>query len=175
MRTRQRNLVLERLAYLLPYILFILAMLLLDSIGRAATQEEFFKSVQDGLNNTGPGGSGQISLRSFGMFLGVAGLIIAALVLASKLQKRLALAGPRKVARPSAVNQPRKLIKEIARSAGLSGDEMRQLKALAEQHEYASPLTLLVCPSLLIDAARNEGTRADKQVLARVARKLVER
>lgn len=175
-RTIQRNLLLERLAWALPYLMFIAAMLLLDSIGRAApTQEEFFKSVQDSVNNTAGGGSGGISLRSFGTFLGVVGLLVALLVLAQKVQRRAALATPRATAARAALNQPRKLIKQVARSAGLSSDEMRQLKAVAEQHEIENPLTLLLCPSLLLDAARKEDTKADKQVLAKVVRKLVER
>jgi len=172
-RTIRRNLILERLAWALPYLMFIAAMLLLDTIGRAApTQEEFFKSLQDSVNNTG-GGAGGISLKGFGTFLGVVGLIVALLVLAQKLQRRAALAAPRGGRPKTALNQPRKLIKEVARTAGLSGDEVRQLKALAEQHEIDNPLTLLLCPSLLLDAAQRDGTKADKQVLAKVARKLI--
>ncbi len=173
---RQRNLFLERFAHALPYLLFAAALLLLDSIGRAATQEEFFKSVQNSVNN-GPEGGG-VTARGFAMFLGVVGLIVATIILAQKIQNRRARAGTaaaRPVSKPTNINQPRKLMKEIAKAAGLSGDELRQLKAVAEQRGHGSPLTLLLCPSLLIDAARREDTDADKAVLARVVRKLVGR
>jgi hypothetical protein len=175
--TRQRNLFLERLAHALPYLLFAAALLLLDSIGRGATQEEFFKSLQNSVNNTGPEAGG-ITGRGFAMFLGVVGLIVAILVLVQKVKARTAGAAkgsPRPVSKPTNINQPRKLLKEIGKAAGLSGDEMRQLKAVADQRGYASPLTLLMCPSLLIEAAQQDDTTADKTVLARLARKVVSR
>ncbi len=171
--TRPRNLLLERFAHALPYVLFIAAMLLLDSIGRGATQEEFFKSVQDSVNNTGPGGGG-VTARGFAVFLGVIGLFVAVTILVQKIQRRRATApAARALSKLASINQPRKLMKEIARAAGLSGDEMRQLKAVADHLGHASPLTLLLCPSLLIDAARKDETNADKAVLARIARKIV--
>lgn len=170
---RPRNLFLERFAHALPYVLFIAAMLLLDSIGRGATQEEFFKSVQNSVNNTGPEGGG-VTARGFAMFLGVIGLIVAVTILAQKIQRRRAsLPAARALSKPTSVNQPRKLMKEIAKAAGLSSDELRSLKAVADHYGHASPLTLLLCPSLLIDAAQKDETSADKAVLARIARKVV--
>ena len=172
----QRNLWAERLAHALPYLLFAAAMLLLDSMARGATQEEFFKSVQHSVNN-GPGvNNGEISARGFATFLGVIGLIVAVVVLVQKVHKRLSTrrpAGGRPLSKPTNINQPRKLMKEISKAAGLSRDEIRQLKAAAEERGHASPLTLLLCPSLLIEAARTDDTNADKAVLARVARRAV--
>jgi len=172
----QRNLWAERLAHALPYLLFAAAMLLLDSMARGATQEEFFKSVQNSVNN-GPGvNNGEISARGFATFLGVIGLIVAVLVLVQKVHKRLSArkpAGGRPLSKPTNINQPRKLLKEIGKAAGLSRDEMRQLKVAAEERGHTSPLTLLLCPSLLIEAARKDDTSADKAALARVARRAV--
>ena len=172
-----RNLWAERLAHALPYLLFAAAMLLLDSMARGATQEEFLRSLHNSVNN-GPGSSGEITARGLATFLGVLGLIVAFLVLAQKLHKRFttrprgtAKAGG--TARPATINQPRKLIKEVAKAAGLSRDEMRQLKTAAEERGYVSPLTLLLCPSLLIDSAQKQDTAADKAVLARVARRAI--
>jgi hypothetical protein len=171
----RRNPWLERLAHALPYLLFAAVLLLLDSLARAApTQEEFFKSVQDSVNSTSGGRPGGISLTNFSMFLGAVGIVIALGWLNHRLKRH---AASRRRTTPTLKaatnNQPRKLIKEIAKAAGLSSDEVRQLKSLAEQYGYASPLTLLACPSLLIDAARQGDTKADKQVLANVARKLL--
>ena len=170
----QRNLWAERVAHALPYLLFAVAMLLLDSMARGATQEEFFKSVQNSVNN-GPGvNNGEISARGFATFLGVLGLIVAVLVLVQKVHKRLSArkpAGGRPLSKPTNINQPRKLLKEIGKAAGLSRDQIRQLKAAAEERGHASPLTLLLCPSLLIEAARKDDTSADKAVLAHVARR----
>jgi hypothetical protein len=174
----QHNAWAERLAHALPYLLFAAAMLLLDSMARGATQEEFLRSLRDSVNNGPDGNNGEISARGFAMFLGMLGLIVAFIVLAQKLHKRLAHrsggASPRRSSiKPTNINQPRKLIKEVAKVAGLSRDEIRQLKAAADEQGRASPLTLLICPSLLIEAARKEGTSADKSVLTRVARRAV--
>jgi len=173
----QHNAWAERLAHALPYLLFAAAMLLLDSMARGATQEEFLKSLHNSVNN-GPGSSGEITARGLAMFLGVLGLIVAFLVLAQKLHKRFANrpTGPVKshaISKPASINQPRKLTKEIAKAAGLSRDEVRQLKTAAEERGHASPLTLLLCPSLLIEAAQKQDTAADKTVLARVARRAI--
>ena len=104
----QRNPWAERLAHALPYLLFAAAMLLLDSMARGATQEEFFKSVQNSVNN-GPGvNNGEISARGFAMFLGVIGLIVAVLVLIQKVHKRLSArkpAGGRPLSKPTSINQ----------------------------------------------------------------------
>ncbi|MDQ3439979.1 MAG: hypothetical protein M3478_06465 [Planctomycetota bacterium] len=174
----RRNLWAERLAHALPYLLFAAAMLLLDSMARGATQEEFFKSLQDSVNNGPNGNNGEITGRGFALFLGVVGLIVAALVLAQKLYLRFsrrkpATRGARPLSKPTNINQPRKLMKEIAKAAGLSRDEIRQLKAAADERGNTSPLTLLICPSLLIEAARREGSNADNAVLTRVARRMV--
>ncbi len=141
---RERSPWLERVAHALPYLLFAAAMLLLDSIGRGATQEEFFKSLQDSVNNVGPHGSG-VTWRGFAYFLGAIGLVVALVILNDRLKTRAA-SGPRRrgPAKPHTLNQPRKLMKEVVKAAGLSGEEVRQLKALADQHGHGSPLTLLV-------------------------------
>src|SRR5215210_4597869 len=115
-----RNLWLERLAHALPYLMFAAAMLLLDRIGRAATQEEFFKSVQDSVNNTGPGGGG-ITWGGVIIFLGIIGFIVAAVAINNRLKGRTG-SSPRAVTvKSNTVNQPRKLMKDIAKVAGLSG------------------------------------------------------
>lgn len=173
---RRRSLWAEWVAHALPYVLFAAAMLLLDSIGRAATQEEFFRSMQQSVSSGPGGGSGEITARGLATFLGVVGLIVAVAVLVHRVHRRLSNrrhAPPRPLSSPTSINQPKKLAKEIARAAGLSGEEMRQLKAAAEQQGHASPLTLLICPSLLIDAARKDDTTADKSVLTRIARRMI--
>lgn len=171
---RRRNPWAERVAHALPYVLFAAAMLLLDSIGRGATQEEFLKSLHQSVNQ-GPVGEGGITARGFAMFLGVVGLIVAVLIVGNRIQRRTggAKPAPRPLSRPTNINQPRKLVREIAKAAGLSGDELRQLRTAADEHGHASPLTLLICPSLLIDAARKDNTNADKAVLTRLARRLI--
>jgi hypothetical protein len=172
---RPRNLWLERLAHALPYLMFAAAMLLLDRLGRGATQEEFLKSLSDSVNNTGPNGGGGGSAGGVIVFLSIIGALVGIIAILNRIASRRPPRARGAVAAAAAKtsHQPRKLAKEIAKAAGLSGEEMRQLKALAEQHGHASPLTLLICPSLLIDGARHQDTKADKAVLASVARKVI--
>jgi hypothetical protein len=170
--TRSRSIWLERFAHALPYLMFAAAMLLLDRLGRGATQEEFLKSLSDSVNNTGPNGGGA-SAGGIIVFLSIIGALVGVIAILNRIASRRK---PRTRAAAVAAktnHQPRKLAKEIAKAAGLSGEEMRQLKALAEQHGHASPLTLLICPSLLLEGARREDTKADKAVLANVARKVI--
>jgi hypothetical protein len=171
--TRSRSIWLERFAHALPYLMFAAAMLLLDRLSRGATQEEFFKSLQQSVDNTGPNGGG-VSAGGVIIFLSIIGALVGVIAILNRIASRRK---PRTRAAATVAaktnHQPRKLAKEIAKAAGLSGEEMRQLKALAEQHGHASPLTLLICPSLLLEGARREDTKADKAVLANVARKVI--
>jgi hypothetical protein len=171
--TRSRNHGLERLAHALPYLLFAAAMLLLDRMSRGATQEEFLKSLSDSVNNTGPNGGGA-SAGGIIVFLSIIGALVGIIAILNRIaSRRLPRARGAAAVATKSNHQPRKLAKEIAKAAGLSSEEMRQLKALAEQRGHASPLTLLICPSLLIDGARHQDTKADKAVLANVARKVI--
>ncbi len=63
---------------------------------------------------------------------------------------------------PSTLNHQGKLLKEIMRETGLKAAELKQLKMLAERLEerqnlkLKSPLTLMLCPSVLQRAMREQ-------------------
>ena len=73
---------------------------------------------------------------------------------------------------PKVLNHPGKLLKEVAKGINLKPAEIKQLKNLAEGQELSSPLVLLLCPSIMIKAAKIKGDKIDKRVIANLTRRL---
>jgi hypothetical protein len=71
---------------------------------------------------------------------GLAGAVVVVIYFRQR-QKREAV--------PRALNHPGKLLREVVKIAEIDPVEMKRLKLLAAEHDYSSPLTLLLCPSLL--------------------------
>jgi hypothetical protein len=128
------------------------------------TQEEVFKSIQDNVGST-------VDYRKFLLFLCVACGAIILLSLFSHRRKREVV--------PRRVNHHGKLIKEIMKGLAVRPREIKQLKTLAEQTALPNgefvhnPLTLLLCPSVLIKAVQNPRCKADRRVLQQVLRKSI--
>jgi hypothetical protein len=80
---------------------------------------------------------------------------------------------PRTSRRQVGLNSQSRVTREVARALRLKRSELRQLRAAAEGMQLKSPLTLLLCPSLLASAMKNPKVRADRSVLASVARRLL--
>src|SRR5687768_7170852 len=76
---------------------------------------------------------------------------------------------------PKGLNHRGKLLKEMCKAIPLKPSEVRQLKLLAEHQDLSSPLTLLLCPSLLARAAQQHPGRVDHAAVAAIARKLEQR
>jgi hypothetical protein len=57
---------------------------------------------------------------------------------------------------PKALNHSGKLIREVRRKIHLSNPQIKRLKILADRKGCSSPLTVLLCPSLL---GREEATK----------------
>ncbi|MCC6422178.1 MAG: hypothetical protein IT447_01765 [Phycisphaerales bacterium] len=115
------------------------------------TSEEVFRSFKENMSSDPSTGS------MLPFLLAGAALIILLVVIASR-QKHSAT--------PKAVNHPGKLLKEIAKSAGIKPSEIKKLKNLAQQAgerqgaALQSPLTLVLCPSVL--AATMRQTKAKR-------------
>ena len=127
----------------------------------AATQEEFFRSMQQSVD----GGGGSTEAGRVLMLI-VAGAALVGLVMVLGKQRT------RKVQQLRALNNPRKLLKEITKASRVSAGEMRQLKLLAEQESCESPITLILCPSLLVKGIQQQGSKADRQVILQLAKKM---
>jgi hypothetical protein len=60
----------------------------------------------------------------------------------------------------AALHHHGKLLREICRAMSLKPAELRQLRQLADERGLASPLTLLLCPSLHRGRGRGDGDEA---------------
>ncbi len=121
------------------------------------TQEEVFKSIGDNV------GSSTDPKKFFAFLAGVAGLIILLAVLSKRKQRQVT---------PKTLNHQGKLMKEILRQVDLRPAEIRQLRMLADAQDVESPLTLLLCPSMLAKAVKERSGKVDRKVLMSVAKKL---
>ncbi len=119
-------------------------------------QEDVFKSISDNV-----GGSTD---PKFFYILALAGAgFVLLLIVVNSFKNRQA--------RPRAVNHQGKLLKELLKKIPLKGGEVKQLKAMANEQGCASPLTLVLCPSLLAKGMNTKG-KADKRVVMGVAKKM---
>jgi hypothetical protein len=108
--------------------------------------------------------------RPAAVVIGLVGLIILISVLNRGI--KLGGSGTRRSREP---NHPHKLAREIAKKVGLRRAELKQLRIVAESQNLQSPLTVLLCPSLLARSIKQPDLRTDRAVLAGLARKLLEK
>ncbi len=134
------------------------------------TQEDVFRSIQTNVS----GGGGDSSAGSAFLLLLGAIVVLVVLVQLNRRGQQAVSAGPggRRV-----VNHSGKLLREIRKEIGLKPVELRQLKLLSEQlatdgQPAPSPLTLLICPSVLAKAVAKNHPKVDRQVLANLVRRM---
>jgi len=145
-------------------------MLAMSSLAHADDSADKLKSLFDGVagktqQTTGDGGASHL--------LAFAVLVLGIITILVWYNARTP-----KPAKVKQVNHSRKLMKQISRQIGLAGDEVRQLKVLADIHQRTSgqtlqnPLTLLLCPSLLTTTLNTNDVKIDRQVVSRLARRI---
>jgi hypothetical protein len=123
----------------------------------APSQEEVFRSIKDNVGeSTDP--------RKLLAFLIGAVAVIALLTVFSHWRKREAA--------PKALNHQGKLLKELSAAINLKQAELKQLKMLAEAQNVLSPMTLILCPSVLGKAVKQSAGKVDRQTILQIARKL---
>ncbi len=148
------------------------AAMLVTSVATAAdSPQDKLKSLFDGVaGKTAPGGTEGPSSTHLLAFAMLGFGVITILVWYNNREQK-----PKKVRQ---VNHSRKLMKQITRQIGLAGDEVRQLKVLADIHQRTTgqtlqnPLTLLLCPSLLTHSLETNDLKIDRQVISRLARRI---
>ena len=119
-------------------------------------QSDVFKSISENVSgNSDP-------TVFYAVMLGIAAIVFL-LVVSSALRKRQS--------RPKGVNHQGKLIKEMAKRVALRKSEIRALKTIAAEQGCSSPLTLVLCPSLLAKGINARG-KADRKWAMTVARKV---
>jgi hypothetical protein len=128
------------------------------------TQQDIFRSIHDNVSQkTDP------RWMIFGI-AAAAGVLMVLALLGMRNQR---------ASTPKALNHQGKLIRELRRHVALKSVEIKQLKLLSEQVKtpdgspLVSPLTLLLCPSLLIKSVPAKGApRLNRRVLGGLVRKL---
>lgn len=121
------------------------------------TDEDVFKQVQDNYSTpTDP-------KKFFAVVCAIVGIAVLAAVLSNRKKRQVI---------PKTLNHPGKLLKEVMKTVDLRPVEVKQLKILAEDQNVSSPLTLILCPSVLAKAVKAKGAKVDRKVLMAVARKL---
>jgi hypothetical protein len=131
----------------------------------APTQQDIFKSIQDNVSEK--------SDPRWMIFIIAAGAAVLMV---------LALLGMRnqRGATPKTLNHQGKLLREIRRHVAIKSSEMKQLKLMVDQVKtpdgkpLVSPITLLLCPSLLVKSAQVKSARINRRVLGGLVRKLQE-
>jgi hypothetical protein len=121
------------------------------------SQDDVLHSIGDAHDDTVDSG------KVLAVVFGIAGLLIVVAVINHRREK---------VVIPKAMNHQGKLIKEIAKSVNLRPAEIKQLKILAESKELASPLVLLLCPSLLTQAVKENPGKIDRNTILSMAKKI---
>lgn len=122
------------------------------------TQDEIFKSI-----NKNVGSSTDLSAL-IPWVLGAVGIIIMAVLFNHRRQR----VGPRN----KTLNHQGKLLREIARGIHLKNVEVKQLKMLSEERELSSPLTPLLCPSVLAKSLRTKNPKIDRRVIAQLVQRM---
>jgi hypothetical protein len=131
------------------------------------TQEEVFRSIGESVNEPID------STRVIAVLAAIGG-VITLLVVVGHWRRRDTT--------KKSLDHPGKLLKEVLRSVPLKTAEVKQIKVLAQDlrpggtdQRLQSPLTLLLCPSLLGEAAKKSRGKADLPVVAGLVKKLVAR
>jgi Zn-dependent protease with chaperone function len=135
-----------------------------STVSAKPTQEEVFRSIQTNVSGEDSSGHGAALL------LLIAGAVVLGLLYYFSRRAE-------RVAPSRSVNHSGKLIREIRKQIGLNSAELKQLKILSEQlatedQPAPSPLTLLICPSVLAKAVKLQSPKIDRQVLAGLVKRM---
>jgi hypothetical protein len=131
------------------------------SICLAETAEQAFKrSLQESIDHT-------VDPRKFLAF----GVALVALIIFAAVFNRWR-SRPGRLRGPRPLNSPAKLIREVAKTTNLRPTEVKQLKILCDQQQIQNPLVMLLCPSVLGKAVKENQRKIDRNILGTLARKI---
>jgi hypothetical protein len=131
----------------------------------APTQEEVFKSIKQNVGHQSEG-----SGKGMAILAGGAGALILVMLLGSRVKRRQTS--------PQPLHHSGRLLREVMKTVPLKKKELKQLKLLAEASRdeegegVQSPLTLLLCPSVLSRTLKNHPVKIDRAVMSNVVRKM---
>lgn len=129
------------------------------------TQNDVFRSIEDSVSESSDSSGPSV----WPWVCGGLGVVIVVILIGRRQNQQIA---------SKAVNNRGKLLRELVRVVPLKPKELKQIKTLADElplapdRPLASPLVLLLCPSVLEKAVREKSTRADRKTLHEIARQL---
>ena len=141
---------------------------ILDSAPASAapSQEDVFRSIQENVGERPSDGS-----KGFALLLGGGGVLIMVLLVASRVRARQSA--------PRTLQHSGKLLREVMKTIQLKPKELKQLKLLADETKkdgsaepVDSPLTLLLCPSVLARTMKDRPPKVDRAVMAQLVRRM---
>lgn len=121
---------------------------MLPMLAQRMSQDELLRSLSSNMGGGGDGGDGNAGTLLLIALAAIA--VIAGLAWISRRRQRSV---------EKRLNHPGKLQKEVVRKVALKPAELKKLKMLADEVDVSSPLVLLLCPSLMADAARKRRSR----------------
>ena len=136
---------------------FVFVALLTTVASAQPKLEDVFKSTQENFGKPAEPG------MFLAWFCVAAGLIVVLILLHRRYQRQ---------ATPKVVNHQGKLNRSLQKEIGLKSAEVRQLKTLADGQPVTNPLTLLLCPSLLVKAAREKPEKFDRKLVAGMIKRM---
>ena len=141
----------------------LLGLYLCSTASAKPTQRDVFRSIEDNVSESNESGSKML------LFLGAGVALVVLLALFTRRQ--------RQEDAPKSLNHPGKLTRKLCSALSLRKQEVKQLKLLADQttkgdeQPLTSPLVLLLCPSVMVNAVKNKSTKVDRKVLAQLIRR----
>lgn len=128
----------------------------------APTQDEIFRSIEQNVSTSDQSG------KVLAILLCMGGLLVVIALVSQRMNR------PKGA---KVVNHPAKLLKEVVKTLPLRPAELKQLKSLADASAgldtpVSSPLTLMLCPSLLAKLAQGQTGKLDRRTLAHLSKKL---
>lgn len=129
-----------------------------DTAVAQPSQEEVLRSISENMDAQAGNPA-----RMLALLCAAGALAIVLLVLSQRRKREVA---------PRPLHHQGKLLREMARSINLKPAELKQLKVLADQQGLDSPLTLLLCPSLLAKALREREGKVDRDTLSAMVKRL---
>jgi hypothetical protein len=128
------------------------------------SQEDVLRSIGQKVSETADLG------RMMGVLAAIAGTIVLLVVVSQRRGRS---------PQPAGLRHHGKLLKEVLRTVPMKPAELKQLKLLLQEsasrgdtEPVESPLTLVLCPSVLLKAAHARSDKVNAKIVAGLAKKL---
>ena len=162
--SRQKGFPARASVYCLLSTVFFVVCAITPSVRASPSQDDVFKKIQESV-----GEREEVDYTPVLYLAGGGTVLVLVLWLVSRRR-------PERT-RPGSLNHPGKLLKEVLKEVPLTAAEVRQLRLVADAvqqqtGEPVTPVTMLLCPSLLAKGLQQKPARLDRKALGQVVRKM---